>query len=58
VLLLNGARDPLVPPDHPPRLAAHLRAGGADVTLTTMPHGHGLAPADLEAARIWLARTS
>ena len=54
VLLVNGARDPLVPPDHPPRLAALLRAGGADVTTAMMPHGHGLTHADLAAAKQWI----
>ena len=54
VLLLNGQRDPLVPPDHPPRLAGHLRAGGATVSLAMLPHGHGLNQADLAAAKTWL----
>jgi phospholipase/carboxylesterase len=54
VLLVNGQRDPLVPPDHPPRLAALLRAGGADVALEMMPHGHGLARADITTAQRWL----
>jgi phospholipase/carboxylesterase len=55
VLLVNGARDPLVPPDHPGRLAALLRAGGAEATITLMPHGHGLTQADLAAAKTWLS---
>lgn len=54
VLLVNGQRDPLVPPDHPPRLAAHLRAGGAEVAVEMMPHGHGLTAADIAAAKRWL----
>ena len=54
VLLLNGQRDPLVPPDHPSRLAGHLRAGGATVSLAMLPHGHGLNQADLAAAKTWL----
>jgi predicted esterase len=50
VLLLNGAYDPIVPPDHPPRLADLLRSGGADVAVTLHPDaGHGLVPADLES---------
>lgn len=56
VLLVNGQRDPLVPLDHPPRLAALLKAGGADVALEMMPHGHGLTQADLTAAKRWLDR--
>jgi phospholipase/carboxylesterase len=54
VLLVNGQRDPLVPSDHPPRLAALLRAGGADVALEMMPHGHGLTRADITTAQRWL----
>jgi phospholipase/carboxylesterase len=56
VLLINGQRDPLVPPDHPPRLAALLRAGGAEVSLEMMPHGHGLTRADITTAQRWLTR--
>ncbi len=55
VLLANGSRDPIVPPDHPPRLAALLRAGGAEVTMQLTPADHRLAPADLAAAAGWLA---
>jgi len=54
VLLLNGTADPIVPLDHPPRLAALLGAGGADVTQTFLSAAHGLTPADLAAAKIWL----
>jgi predicted esterase len=55
VLLLNGDADPIVPLDHPPRLAALLRTGGADVTQTFLPAAHGLTSADLTAAKSWLA---
>ncbi len=52
VLLLNGDRDPIVPLDHPPRLAALLTGGGADVRRTLHPAtGHGLAAEDAELAR-------
>lgn len=54
-LLLNGDADPIVPLDHPPRLAALLRVGGADVTQTFLPAAHGLTSADLAAAKTWLA---
>jgi phospholipase/carboxylesterase len=57
VLLLNGAHDPIVPPDHPSRLAAHLRAGGADVTFHLHAHaGHGLVADDIGRAADFLAR--
>lgn len=52
VLLLNGALDPIVPGDHPARLAALLGAGGATVETVMHPEaGHGLAADDLERAR-------
>ncbi len=53
-LLASGTTDPLVPPDHPPRLAALLRAGGAEVTLRTHPASHALTPADVASAQDWL----
>lgn len=55
ILLANGASDPLVPADHPRRLAAHLRAGGADVTLHVSPGGHGLAREDIVTAQTWFS---
>jgi phospholipase/carboxylesterase len=55
VLLLNGSVDPIVPLDHPPRLAALLRAGGADVTQQFHPASHNLTPGDVAAAQVWLA---
>lgn len=57
VLLLNGALDPIVPGDHPGRLAALLRAGGAAVETALHPDaGHGLVPEDLERARAFFAK--
>jgi predicted esterase len=55
VLLCNGTMDPLVPANNPARLAAHLRAGGADVKLETIPASHALTPQDVAAAQSWLA---
>jgi predicted esterase len=55
VLLLNGNVDPIVPLDHPPRLAALLRAGGADVTQQFLPASHNLTPGDIAAAQGWLS---
>jgi predicted esterase len=54
VLLTNGRSDPIIPLDHPPRLAALLRAGGADVTEQMLPAGHGLIQSDIAAAQTWL----
>jgi phospholipase/carboxylesterase len=55
VLLVNGSFDPIVPADHPPRLAALLEAGGAKVTTRSLAASHALTPADVPAARAWLA---
>ncbi|MGH7945431.1 MAG: alpha/beta hydrolase [Opitutaceae bacterium] len=54
VLLCNGTTDPLVPPDHPARLATLLRAGGAEVKLQILPASHALTPLDVAAAQSWL----
>ncbi len=54
VLTSSGNVDPLVPLDHPPRLAALFRAGGATVTVQSHPASHALVPADIAAAQAWL----
>ncbi len=54
VLLCNGSTDPIVPPDDPSRLAALLRAGGADVKVQTIAASHALTSQDLAAAQSWL----
>ncbi len=56
VLLSSGTVDPIVPDDHPPRLAQMFRDAGAAVTLQTHPASHGLTPADLGSARNFLTR--
>jgi phospholipase/carboxylesterase len=58
VLMLNGSADPIVPLEHPPRLAVLFRAGGAEVTQTFVHASHGLVAADLTAASAWLAKSS
>jgi predicted esterase len=55
VLLANGTVDPLILADHPPRLAALLRSGGADVKLESVPASHALTSQDVAAAQSWLA---
>lgn len=55
VLITSGARDQLVPADHPHRLAAHLRAGAATVDLHMLPDGHVLTRADVQLAQAWFA---
>jgi phospholipase/carboxylesterase len=54
-LILNGNVDPIVPLPHQARLTALLQAGGATVTTQLIPASHNLTPADLAAAKQWLA---
>jgi len=49
-----GKGDPIVPPDHPERLADLLRVFGADVTLSWQPGSHALARSDVATAYEWL----
>jgi len=56
VLLCHGTTDPLVPADHPARLAGLLRAGDADVKVERLPASHALTPQDVAAAQSWLQR--
>ncbi|MBL9188668.1 MAG: alpha/beta hydrolase [Opitutaceae bacterium] len=55
-LLCHGSTDPLVPADHPARLEALLRAGGAETRLETIPASHALTPQDVDRARTWLGQ--
>jgi predicted esterase len=54
VLISSGNADPIVPNDHPVRLAQMFRRAGATVTLQTHAAGHGLVPADFAAAHGFL----
>ena len=54
VLLANGTTDPLVPHDHPERLAQLLRAGGANVSLAAIAASHQLTSQDVVAAQQFL----
>lgn len=51
VLISSGSADPIVPADHPARLARQFREAGAAVDLQIHAAGHGLVPGDLAAAR-------
>jgi phospholipase/carboxylesterase len=55
VLLSQGRQDPLIPASGAERLAAILRAAGADVELAWQPGGHGLTQGDVTVASKWLA---
>ena len=56
VLLSAGSVDPIVPADHPSRLAALLQGAGATVALQTHAASHGLVPGDFAAVRDFLSR--
>ncbi|MBX3736002.1 MAG: alpha/beta hydrolase [Candidatus Didemnitutus sp.] len=58
VLISSGNFDPIVPADHPTRLAATFRRAGADVTLRAHAASHGLVPGDFAAAQEFLAATN
>jgi len=49
VLISSGSHDPIVPGDHPSRLAGMFRLAGAQVTLNSIHAGHGLTDSDLVA---------
>ncbi|MFP7761948.1 alpha/beta hydrolase [Marisediminicola sp. LYQ134] len=55
IVLLNGTADPMAPLASNDRLVEVLRERGADVTVARRGGGHGIAAADLEAAKGWLA---
>ena len=56
VLISNGRMDPLVSAEDTERLAALLRAAGADVTVAWQNSGHELTERDVITAREWLAQ--
>lgn len=54
VLIVSGARDPIVPLDSARRLAGLLQSAGMIVEHRIVPAGHELSQADVELARSWL----
>lgn len=56
VLISAGQFDPLMPADHPEKLAALLRRGGAEVKVCVHAASHQLVPADHEVARSFFAQ--
>lgn len=54
VLISAGSVDPIVPADHPPRLAEIFRRAGAEVTLRTHPASHGVVSGDFASAQEFL----
>jgi predicted esterase len=57
VFIGAGRLDHLVPPEQTERLAALLRAAGAEVSVHWVTAGHGLVAAEVDAARQWLAES-
>jgi len=54
VLMLSGARDPIIPPSSRIALERVLRDGGAEVEHRVQDAGHGLTGDDLTATARWL----
>ena len=54
VLILSGARDPIIPAANAARLASTLKEAGAVVDHRTLPVGHELSHLDVKIARGWL----
>jgi len=57
ILISSGTHDPIVPADHPGRLAALFRQAGAEVTTHSTAASHGLVPADFAATQTFLSGT-
>ena len=57
VFISDGTRDPIIPVENSERLAAFLKAAGAEVTLEMQDAGHGLVQEDIAAAKRWLAQS-
>jgi phospholipase/carboxylesterase len=56
--IVSGRHDPIVPVDHPTRLAELFRRAGATVDLHWLNTGHQLTDVDLELANRFLAARS
>jgi phospholipase/carboxylesterase len=54
VLIVSGLTDPLIPEENAQRLAASLKACGANLHHHVVPTGHGLSQADVQCLRTWL----
>ena len=53
VLIVSGARDPIIPPEPPAKLASLLQRYGAAVEHRVFPAGHELSQADVTLAQSW-----
>lgn len=57
IFLAAGRGDPIIPTQNVERLAGMLKKAGADLTLHWSAAGHQLVSPELEAARLWLAKS-
>lgn len=55
ISIISGREDPIVPPDHPGRLADLFRRGGAQVELSWLETGHQLTAIDFERVRKFIS---
>ena len=56
ILVLQGDRDTVIPPEGTERLVATLRRAGADTTRMAIDAGHEITSMDIEAITHWLAK--
>jgi len=56
VLILSGARDPIIPVANAEGLAYMLKQACAAVEHRTLPVGHELSQSDITFARTWLEK--
>jgi phospholipase/carboxylesterase len=57
-LMCSGTHDPIIPLENAERLAAMLRAAGADITLRLEEASHQLVFDEIAAAKNWLEEAS
>jgi phospholipase/carboxylesterase len=53
VLIVSGARDPIIRPESAAKLASLLERYGAEVEHRVVPAGHELSQADVTLAQSW-----
>jgi phospholipase/carboxylesterase len=55
VLLISGAKDPIISPERAAHLATELSAAGAAVEHRSLAGGHGLSGSEVSLTKAWLA---
>ena len=56
IFIAAGRTDQIVPPEDTAKLAGMLESAGAEVVPHWQPGGHGLDPAEIDAAANWLQK--